>query len=187
MKILCLGGSLRAASLNRKLLGHISTLLEGLGHSVLRVEGESLRIPLYDADLAPPEGAKALHEGLASAQALVLVSPEYNAGIPPHLKNAVDWVSTMKPSPWANLPVLLCSASPGAFGGSRAMLPWRATLANLGAMPLPGSVSIPNADKNLGDDGAPTDPRSLASLKTAVDALLELALKLGTHAPTIPE
>ncbi len=182
-----MGGSLRADSLNRRLLRHLSRLLEGRGHGVIQVEGDALRIPLYDADLPVPDQAKSLLDSLAWAQGLVLVSPEYNAGIPPHLKNAVDWVSTLKPSPWPNLPVLLCSASPGAFGGSRAMISWRASLANLGAIPLPVSVSIPHADKNLGEDGTPSDPRSQASLQSALDAFLDLAMKLGTHSHSYSE
>ncbi len=182
MKILLVGGSLRMASLNRRLMGHLSHLLEAAGHSIVKAEGEALRIPLYDADLAvPPTQATFLHESLAWAEGLILVSPEYNAGIPPHLKNAMDWVSTMTPSPFPNLPVLICSASPGAFGGSRAVISWRGTLANLGAIALPISISIPLADKTLGEDGAPSDPRSQAAIDSALKAFLDLAAKLGTH------
>jgi len=176
-----MGGSLRKASLNRRLLKHIVRLLEGRGHGVIAVEGEALRMPLYDADLEAPPSALSLQDSLGWAEGLIIVSPEYNAGIPPHLKNAVDWVSTMKPNPWPNLPVLLCSASPGAFGGARATLSWRSTLANLGAITLPVAVPIPHADKNLAEDGSPTDPRSQAALQKALDAFLELAMKLGIH------
>lgn len=176
-----MGGSLRKASLNRRLLGHLVRLLEGRGHGVIALEGEALRLPLYDADLAVPDSAKPLHDSMAWAEGLVLVSPEYNAGIPPHLKNAVDWVSTLKPNPWPNLPVLLCSASPGALGGARAAITWRSTLANLGAIALPANLAIPHADTNLAEDGTPTDPRSQAALQSALDAFLDLAAKLGTH------
>jgi len=176
-----MGGSLRKASLNRRLLGHIARLLEGRGHGVIPVEGEALRMPLFDADLEVPASAHSLQDSLAWAEGLIIVSPEYNGGIPPHLKNAVDWVSTMKPTPWPNLPVLLCSASPGALGGARAALSWRATLASLGAIALPNAVTIPHADKNLAEDGTPTDPRSQAALQKALDAFLELAGKLGIH------
>lgn len=179
MRLVVAGGSLRKASLNTCLLGHLVRTLEGRGHAVAAFAGEALRLPLYDADLpAPPEGVRALQAALQEAQGLVLVSPEYNAGIPGHLKNAVDWVSTLDSSPWAGLPVLLCSASPGAFGGARAMLPWRASLSNMGAFVHPASVNVPHADTNLDAEGAPTDPRTVASLDRTLDAFLDTARKL---------
>jgi NAD(P)H-dependent FMN reductase len=109
----------------------------------------------------------------------VIVSPEYNAGIPGHLKNAVDWVSTLKPSPWPGLPVLLCAASPGAFGGARGLMAWRATLANMGALALPEALTVPHADQQLGPDGAPTDPRTRSQLPRLLDAFVSLAERLG--------
>lgn len=179
MRLVVLGGSLRQASLNARLLRHVAGTLEARGHGVRTFAGEALRLPLYDEDLpAPPGGVLDLQAALAEAQGLVIVSPEYNAGVPAHLKNAVDWVSTLDASPWSGLPVLLCSASPGAFGGARAMLSWRATLANMGAFVFPGSVNVPHADKNLDATGAPTEARSARSLATTLDAFLALAGKL---------
>lgn len=181
MRLVILGGSLRAASLNRKLLHHLAAGLKAKGHEVVSFEGEALRLPLYEDDQVPSEGVKAIQAAMLSAQGLVVVSPEYNAGIPGHLKNAVDWLSTLSPSPWKDLPVLLCSASPGALGGARGMMPWRATLANMGALAFPGSINVPAADKNLDEAGTPRDPRTLATLEQTVDGFLALASKLHVH------
>jgi NAD(P)H-dependent FMN reductase len=179
MRLVLLGGSLRKASLNTRFLGHLGRMLEGQGHQVAPFAGEVLRLPLFDEDLpAPPQGVLDLQAALQQGDALVIVSPEYNAGVPGHLKNAVDWVSTLEASPWSGLPVLLCSASPGAFGGARAMLSWRATLSNMGAFVFPGSVNVPHADQNLDAEGAPTDPRTGVTLGRTLDAFLEFARKL---------
>ena len=179
MRLVALGGSLRKASLNTRFLRHAVRTLEGRGHSVVAFAGEALRLPLYDGDLPePPQGVRALQTALMEADGLVIVSPEYNAGIPGHLKNAVDWLSTLDKSPWSRLPVLLCSASPGAFGGARGMLSWRATLANMGAFAFPGSVNVPHADKNLGEDGTPTNPLTVSMLDQNLDAFLDFAAKL---------
>lgn len=181
MRLVILGGSLRAASLNRRLLHHLADVLKAKNHEVASFEGEALRFPFYEDDVAPPEGAKALFAALSRAQGAVIVSPEYNAGIPPHLKNAVDWLSTMSPSPWAGIPVLLCSASPGAFGGARGMYPWRATLANMGALAFPASINVPLADQNLDESGAPRDPRTVATLEKTLAGFLDLVSKLHVH------
>jgi len=181
MKIAIMGGSLRKDSLNLRLLGHLARSLTGLGARVKPVTGAELRIPLFDADLPVPHEAVALHAVLADAQALVIVSPEYNAGIPGHLKNAVDWVSAMTPSPFKGMPVLLASASPGAFGGARAQMQWRATLANLGAIALPTGITVPLADRSLDADGAPQDPRTIAEVQKALAAFLDLTSRLGAR------
>ena len=105
MRLVLMGGSLRPASLNARLLDYLAQTLEARGHEASPFSGEALRLPLYEDGEAPTAAIQALHAGLLKAHGLVIVSPEYNAGIPGHLKNAVDWLSTMKPSPWAGLPV----------------------------------------------------------------------------------
>ena len=181
MRLVILGGSLRPVSLNRLLLHHLTGGMKAKGHEVTSFEGHALRLPLYEDDLTAPDGAKAIQSALLAAQGLVIVSPEYNAGIPGHLKNVVDWLSTLSPSPWKDLPVLLSSASPGALGGARGMMPWRATLANMGALAFPASINVPAADQNLDATGAPKDPRTLGILNETLDAFLTLVAKLHVH------
>jgi chromate reductase len=179
MKLAVLGGSLRGASLNRRLLEHLARTLERGGHEAPILSGEALRLPLYDADLPVPAGVLALQAALEGIHGLVLVSPEYNAGIPPHLKNAVDWLSTLTPNPFRGLPVLLAAASPGALGGARALLAWRATLANLGALALPGAITVPLADQNLDAAGTPREARTEAAIETSLAAFVTLASRLA--------
>ncbi|GLH74063.1 hypothetical protein GETHLI_25650 [Geothrix limicola] len=178
MRLIVMGGSLRSESLNTRLLRHLAGALEARGHEVSTFASEALRLPLYEDGVAPAEAAQALYAALREAQGLVIVSPEYNAGIPGHLKNAVDWLSTMRPSPWMGLPVLLCAASPGAFGGARGLMAWRVTLANMGALVLPEAITVPHADQQLDADGAPTDARTATSVPKVLDGFLGLASRL---------
>lgn len=178
MRLVLMGGSLRPASLNTKLLRHLARELESRGHGVTAFAGEALRLPLYEDGLAPDPALRTLQEALQAAQGLVIVSPEYNAGIPGHLKNAVDWLSTLKPSPWAGLPVLLCAASPGAFGGARGLMAWRVTLANMGAIALPEALTVPLAEQQLDAQGAPSDARTAAAVPKILDGFLSLAARL---------
>jgi NAD(P)H-dependent FMN reductase len=183
MQIAVLGGSLRKESLNRHLLEHLARTLAALGHEPSIVSGDALRLPLYDADLPAPADVLAVQSTLAGIQGLVIVSPEYNAGIPPHLKNVVDWLSTLTPNPLKGIPVLLAAASPGAFGGSRALLSWRPVLANLGALVLPGAITVPLADKNLDPAGAPLESRAQGEIQKALAAFLDLTTRLA-NTPT---
>lgn len=178
MRLVLMGGSLRAASLNARLMGYLARALEARGHEVSTFSGEALRLPLYEDGESPSAEVQGLHAALTKTQGLLIVSPEYNAGIPGHLKNAVDWLSTMRPSPWSGLPVLLCAASPGAFGGARGLMAWRATLANMGALALPEAITVPHADQQLDAEGAPTDARTAAAVPRTLDAFLALVARL---------
>lgn len=179
MRIVLMGGSLRPASLNTRFLRHLASEVAAQGHEVATFAGAELRWPLYEDDVAAPQGAQALAEAMRGAAGLIVVSPEYNAGIPGHLKNVVDWLSTMQPSPWSDLPVLLCACSPGAFGGSRGMLSWRATLANMGALAVPQALPIPHADKNLDDAGKPVEERTAQMTHGVIEGFLSFCKRVG--------
>ena len=181
MHLVLLGGSLRSESLNAKLLRHLAAELTAWGHEVSSFSGNALRLPWYEEGATVSAEAQALHGALLQTQGLVIVSPEYNAGIPGHLKNAVDWLSTLKPSPWPGLPVLLCAASPGAFGGARGLMAWRITLANMGALAHPEAITVPHADQQLDALGNPTDARTVASVTRTLDGFLSLATRLRTQ------
>lgn len=182
MKLILMGGSLRPGSLNRRFLLHLAGQLATENHTVTSFYGESLRLPLYEDGLDAPPVVAALNRDLQDAQGLIIVSPEYNAGIPGHLKNMVDWLSVQKPNPLAGMPVLLCACSPGALGGARALIPWRASLANMRAFVVPEAVTIPRADQNLDPEGAPVDRRTQDSVHSALASFLSIAERLKPSA-----
>jgi NAD(P)H-dependent FMN reductase len=172
MDLIFIGGSLRPASLNRRLMGFLAQEVMILGHSARIFAGEDLRLPLYEEGAPTPRAAMAMTEA-------VIVSPEYNAGIPGHLKNAMDWLSTQRPGPWTGVPVLLAAASPGAFGGARGLISWRATLANMGAWAAPGAITVPRADVNLAEDGTPIEERTILEITRTLESFLIMAERLA--------
>src|SRR6202023_2384866 len=116
--ILGIAGSLRRGSLNAALL---RAAVE-LAPSGTTIQSASIRgIPLYDGDVEeqgiPPAVAE-LKEKIVAADALLLVTPEYNNSIPGVFKNAIDWLSRPPadvPRVFANSHVALIGASPGRF------------------------------------------------------------------------
>lgn len=179
MRLVLMGGSLRPESLNTRFLRHLQRELEARGHQVSPFAGADLRWPLYEDGLAPDPAIEAMAQAMREADGLLVVSPEYNAGIPGHLKNAVDWLSTLSPSPWTGLPVLLCACSPGAFGGSRGLISWRATLANMAALAVPQALPIPLADQNLDPTGRPVEDRTRQMTAQVLDGFLDLCGRLA--------
>ena len=108
-------GSLARESINRKLAG----ALVRLAPESMVMKEISIDLPLYsydfDADYPPP--ARAFKEALASVDAVLFVTPEYNRSIPGALKNAIDWGSR----PWGQnsftrKPCAVIGTSPGKIG-----------------------------------------------------------------------
>ncbi len=181
MRILALSGALRAGSFNRRLLANAVAYLEPRAE-VDRVEPGDLAMPIFDGDAeirdGLPDAALRLRQRIAAADALVIATPEYNHSIPGGLKNAIDWVSRGKDQPFRGRPVLVLSASPGAYGGVRAQATLRQVLASVGSVVLPASVSVPHADKAFDGAGLLIDPRQRAQVEKACAELLRFAAAL---------
>jgi len=135
-RILGLSGSLRRHSFNSGLLRAAAQLMPA--GTVLEV-GSIAEIPLYNGDVEAegiPAAVAALKVKIVEADALLLVSPEYNNGIPGVFKNAIDWLS--RPSSdiarvFGGKPVALIGASQGNFGTILSQAAWLPVLRTLGA------------------------------------------------------
>ena len=151
-RILGLSGSLRKASLNRKLLHEAARLHPNADFS----EG-SLRLPLYDGDLEaqgmPPE-VQALADQIADADAVVISTPEYNKSLSGVLKNALDWISRVEGNPWADKPLAIMSATAGRTGGEVAQNALRLAMVSFSPRIVGGpKVLVAGAMKEFDDQG----------------------------------
>jgi NAD(P)H-dependent FMN reductase len=160
-RILGISGSLRRASFNAALL-RAAIELAPAGSSI---EVASIRdIPLYDADVEAqgiPPPVLELKEKVVAADALLLVTPEYNNSFPGVFKNAIDWLSRPPadvPRVFANRPVTLIGASAGRFGSAQAQRSWLPVLRALRMRPwfgaplyVSGAQSVFDAEGRLID------------------------------------
>jgi chromate reductase len=148
-------GSLRKASLNRK-----------LGHALIALAPPSLRchfveigeLPLYNQDLetdTPPAAWSAFRAGIAAADAMLFLTPEYNRGVPAPLKNAIDVGSRPSgKSVFRGKPACVVSVSPGSLGGFGANHALRQSLMCLRVPVLPHEAYVSGADKLFDESGA---------------------------------
>jgi len=146
-----IAGSLRRASYSRMVL---ETLAEQLPLTVSLIPHPLDEVPLYNGDLdtaTPPPGVHALRQAIGGSDGIVVVTPEYNHGIPGVLKNALDWAS--RPgfaSVLVDKPALMVSVSPGAVGGARAQTQLRETLAGAAARVIARrQIAIGNIDQKI--------------------------------------
>lgn len=164
IRLLGIAGSLRGKSFNRRLLEALSrSTPEGCELSVRGLEG----VPVYDQDVETEEGippaVTTLKEALADADGLVLVSPEYNQGVPGPLKNAIDWMSR-PPADIARVfrgkPVALAGASAGPNGTRAAQYAWLPTLRGLSMQPwFGGQLYLPRGGDAFTEEGELADEK----------------------------
>lgn len=169
--ILGLSGSLRRASFNAGLLRAAADLApEGTTIEI----GEIHDVPLYDADAEAANGLPAsvqrLQAQLGAADGLLLVTPEYNNGIPGVFKNVIDWMSRGPGlAMFVGKPVALIGASPGGFGTTQAQTHWLQVLRTLRTQPwFEGRMLVSHASKLFDQDGNLTDDATRASLNDFV-------------------
>jgi len=131
IKILGIVGSLRKASVNRKLMEAFKQAAPG-GVSVEIADIGTL--PLYNEELEAnfPEAAKAIKAKIREADGILIATPEYNRSIPGVLKNAIDWTSRpYGDNAWDSKLVVTVGASPGNVGTAVAQSHLRQILAYL--------------------------------------------------------
>lgn len=153
-KLLGISGSLRAGSLNTKLLRAMSELLpKGAALTVRSIAD----IPLYNGDLdvdGGPDSVRALKAEIDAADGLIIATPEYNYGVPGVLKNAIDWVSRPAyESVLVGKPVAIVGAAPGLVGTARAQAQLRNVLFGTLAEVFPHpEVLLGQAQQRMKDD-----------------------------------
>jgi NAD(P)H-dependent FMN reductase len=182
-RLLAFAASLRRESWNRKLVGLAVELAREVGAEVDVAEFREFDMPLYDADLQAvlgiPAGASELARRVGAADGLLLASPEYNFSLPGTLKNAIDWVSRIRPMPLRGKSALLLSASNGQVGGVRGLWQLRIPLEGLGVLVYPDMYTLPWADKAFGPDGKLIELERQARLASMVRGYLGVARKLA--------
>lgn len=165
--ILGLAGSLRKASFNAGLL---RAAAEESPQGVSVTIGTIAGVPLYDGDDEAanglPDAVQTLQTQLSEADALLLVTPEYNNGIPGVFKNAIDWMSRGDGLKFfKGKPVAVIGASPGGFGTNLAQAHWLPVLRTLGTSPwFEGRLMVSRAGQAFDDDGNLTDEKTREAL-----------------------
>ena len=186
VRVLLFSGSLRSDSLNTRLAHLARSVLGAAGAIVDWATMSEFDGPSYNQDVETgpgiPSGPRELHRRLEACDAFVIATPEYNASMPGHLKNAIDWVSRIRPQPFNARHGLLLSASPSMAGGNRGLWALRIPLEHLGARIFPDMFSLAQAHKAFDEAGALTDGQLAARFQENLRAFLDL-VEAATHYP----
>lgn len=169
--ILCLSGSLRAASSSTAV---VETICEKLAGEATFRRFDIGSLPHYNADLDPlPAVVQSLKASIGGADGVIIVTPEYNYSVPGVLKNAIDWAS--RPgynSVFKDKPVLVVSTSGGALGGVRAQAHLKNVLGGVLARTFVWQeIAVTNANSKV-KDGRLADQPTEDFLFDAIRAFL---------------
>ena len=174
ISILGIAGSLRRGSYNAMALKAAQALApDGVTVTIFDRLGE---IPPYDDDVRVkdgfPEPVEALRTAIRAADALLLVSPEYNYSIPGVLKNAIDWASRAPDQPFAGKPAAIMGASGGLLGTARMQYHLRQCLVFLDVHVInKPEVMIGQAPQKFAADGKLTDQATGQFITGLLEAL----------------
>jgi NAD(P)H-dependent FMN reductase len=138
----------------------LDAALRRRGHTTTVVDAAEHRLPLldrmykeYERGSAPP-ALEALAKLYRKVDAFAIVGGEYNHGIQPGLKNLLDHFL----EEYFFRPSAIVCYSAGQFGGVRAAMQLRMTLAELGMPSIPSLLPVPRVQEAFTQAGEPTDP-----------------------------
>jgi chromate reductase len=177
--ILGIAGSLRKESFNRALLRAAQEFTpQGATIETFELDG----IPSFNQDEEgnPPAKVVEFKQRIRSADAILIVTPEYNYSMPGVLKNAIDWASRpYGDSAWNGKPVAVMGASVGTIGTARAQYHLRQSFVflNMYAVNQP-EVMVGNAQKHFDQNGKLTDETAKKLIRQLLEELVSWTKRL---------
>jgi NAD(P)H-dependent FMN reductase len=160
LNIVVIYGSVRTDRKGIRAARFVRRGFEARGHAVTLVDPLDVPLPLLDrmykeyaqgSAPAPLERLATLYRG---ADAFVIVTGEYNHGIPPALANLLDHF--LEEYFWR--PSAIVSYSNGAFGGVRAASVLREMVAEMGMPSISSTLPVPRVHQAFDEGGDPQDP-----------------------------
>jgi chromate reductase len=161
-RIIGISGSLRRKSFNSALLrAAVQFVPEGTTLEIASI-GE---IPFYNGDVEASDGiprvVAELKDRIASADGLLLSTPEYNNAIPGVMKNAIDWLTRPpadSPRVFSGRPIAIMGASPSGFGTLLAQNAWLPVVRTLRMRPwFEGRLTVARAGSVFDEAGELVD------------------------------
>lgn len=170
-------GSLRKGSINKKLeialTEKVKTQGASLGVQTREINLSDYDLPLYHGDLAKPQGVDQLIADMKSCDGIIITSPEYNGSLPPVLKNAIDWTSTVTMDHFSKPVFGIASCSPGAMSGIMGLRELAYILTRLGGNLVPIQLGVGHADSAFTKDGALSSQEINARAEAMISHMLD--------------
>ena len=125
--------------------------------NVTMADLDEYNFPIFEERLKflsdPPANLLEYAEKVKKADAVLIVTPEYNGGYPASIKNAIDVLI----DEWHRKPVAISTVSAGPFGGMQVITSLQFSLWKIRALTVPAMFPVPSVEKNYDEAGVPAD------------------------------
>ncbi len=175
-------GSVRQGRQSPKVAHYLLKKLESLEtvESEL-IDLKDFNFPIMEERLgiieSPPKGLEEFNGKIHKADAVLIVSPEYNGSYPGVLKNALDYLR----SGFARKAVGLSTVSAGGFGGINCLNHLQQLFLRLGAVVVPANLPVSRVQDTFDDNGSLLDPSIEKRADRFIDDLLWHTEALATQ------
>jgi chromate reductase len=188
LKILVIPGSLRTGSLNAKLAAAVAYQFAQAGAEVTRISLGDFPLPIYDGDLQTksgvPKHAINLKRMIGAHHGVLIVTPEYNASVPPLVKNTIDWVTRVhdvhetRGQVFRGRAFAIAAASESRLGGTRSLAALRVILSACQAIVIPNQLALSFASEAYNDMDRLKHPADIEALGALVRQLIDVSQRM---------
>jgi chromate reductase, NAD(P)H dehydrogenase (quinone) len=146
------------------------------------------QLPFFNEDVeaaGDPEPVRRFKDAIATSNAVLIATPEYNGAVPGVLANAIDWAS--RPSGRSvlrNKPVAVMGAVLGQSGSANAQATLRGVLGRIGAIVVPDpQVLVPRASRLFDEHVDVRDEGTREEIRQLVDAVAHWCRRVQPEEP----
>ena len=170
LRIPVLLGSVRRGRLSIRVARFAGSRLARAGADAPLLDLADFDLPIMEERLHrrddPPPGLERFAASIREADAVVVVSPEYNGSMPGVLKNALDYIY----GEWFRKPVGIVTVSGGGFGGVQVHNHLQLLFLRLKALPVAG-MAVSRVSQSFSEDGEPMEEHYEKSFAGFIETL----------------
>lgn len=165
--IVCISGTSRPGNFTSMALAVVVDELRALGETTFAFDGRDLSLGFP----GQPEtrDAEKLRGAVNNASGVVIASPEYHGGVCAHTKLVIENLGF--PSVLAGKPVALVGVAAGRIGAIKSLEQLKGICGHVGAIVVPGAVSIAGVQQAFEEGGNCTDPGTESALRKLAGAM----------------
>ena len=179
--ITLLVGTNRPGSATRKVARHIEQIYAELKTPVHVIDLAHLPPSIFDPSSygEKPPAFRPFSDAILNASGLVVITPEYNGGVPGVLKYFIDMLKF--PESFERRPVAFVGVAAGIWGALRPVEQLQMIFGYRNAHLFPERVFIPGIGQQLDSEGALKDPELVQRLRKQAQGFVQFvgALRAG--------
>ncbi|REJ80524.1 MAG: NADPH-dependent oxidoreductase [Bacteroidetes bacterium] len=153
-----ISGSVRSGRNSHRVALFFKGFIESRGYATAQIlDLKEYNFPIFDERLrfqqAPTQQMLEYSSRINEADAVILITPEYNGGYPASVKNAIDFLYPE----WQKKPMAISTVSTGNFGGAQVITSLQFTLWKMHALVTPAMFPVPNVKDAFDEEGNASD------------------------------